>query len=218
MNFRYINIKNIYPFDRHIIDGLRENGHKVDEVCISKEGFKKYIILIKIMLTGKQSYDAIFIGYPSPHFAVCAGIIGFLKRQKIIFNAVSTQYESNIISRGVKKFSFRAIKFWLIDFVSFHIVWKVLLESNSQIEYASTLTLTSPKKLIRSWTGVNEKDFFINPTVKKSDAFTVVFRGRFLCCRQPGHPLVRYDRLSCEDHIIDRDGRRLLNFTQTFPV
>ena len=45
-----------------------------------------------------------------------------------------------------------------------------------------------------------------------------VFRGRFLCCRHPGHPLVRCDRLSCEDNIIDRERRRLLDFSQTFPV
>ena len=33
---------------------------------------------------------------------------------------------------------------------------------------------------MRSWTGVDEKEFYYDPQVKKKEKFTVLFRGRFL--------------------------------------
>ena len=180
MNFRYINTKNIYPFDTHIINGLKEIGHNVLEVNIDDEGIRKYFILAKKVLTDKNKYDATFIGFPSPLFAIIVGFICVFDSQKIIFNAVFSQYEANVLSRGIKKYSLVAIKYWIIDFISFHLAWKILLESNAQKKYVHNLVFVSKTKLVRSFSGINEKEFFYIPNITKQKEFTVLFRGRFL--------------------------------------
>ncbi|MEK7607793.1 MAG: glycosyltransferase family 4 protein [Patescibacteria group bacterium] len=161
MRFCYLNTKNIYPQDRHLIDGLRELGH---EVC---EMEKK---------SGQR--DAIIVGFTSPLSVISAR---FFTRDKIIFNATVSQYEANIISRReYGPFCICAVKWWLIDFLSFHLSSIVLLESNAQIEFVSRFFFVQKKKLVRSFSGVNEKEFYFDQHIKKNGKFTILFRGRFL--------------------------------------
>lgn len=178
MKFCYINARNPYPMNEHLINGLAEEGHDIIEIKEEGQGLKKYTKVFWKLLKGKKECNAIIIGYPLPLFAVLAN---FLTTKKIIFNAVASQYEANIISRNMgKRFSFTAFKYWLIDFLAFHLSSKILLESNSQINFINKLFFVSKNKLIRSWSGVNEKEFFYDSSFPKKKKFTVLFRGRFL--------------------------------------
>lgn len=181
MRFCYINTENKYPHDIHIIQGLRENGHEVIEICDKNQGFKKYKNITKIYKTTDRCFDAVIIGFTCPHFVPLARLI---TTNPVIFNGVSSQYEANVISRGnlgdERTSLLRAIKYWLIDFLSFHLPSKVLLESTSQINFVHRFFLVPRKKLILSWTGVDEKEFYLEPHVEKNKEFTVLFRGRFL--------------------------------------
>ncbi len=177
MKFLYVNTRNIYPHDRHIIDGLRQNNHEVIELEENNPGMKKYLNLAKRLLSDRAKYDAIFVGFPTPLFIP---IVWLFSMNKIIFNYVSSQYESNIVSRGVKAVSFQALKWWLVDIVSCHLSWRVLAESQNQIEYTRRLCLLRRSKLIRSWSGLNEKEFLYDPSIAKNLNFTILFRGRFL--------------------------------------
>ncbi len=176
MLISYINTKNIYPHDRHLIDGLRENGHTVLDIHENAPGIKKYSNLIKLVLEHKKKSDLLVIGFTSPIFAIIASFFS----RKIIYNAVSSQYEANVISRDVKKYSLAALKWWVLDILSFHLPAKILLESPSQIEFIHKSFFVKKEKLIKSWTGVNEKEFFFEPQYTKEKTFTVLFRGRFL--------------------------------------
>ena len=148
MRFCYINTENIYPQDRHLIDGLRELGHEVYEMR-RKNGQR----------------DAIIVGFTSPLSVISAR---FFTREKIIFNATLSQYEANIISRReYGLFYIRAIKWWLVDFLSFHLSSVILLESNAQIDFVSRFFFVPKKKLIRSFSGLNEKELYMEPNVKK---------------------------------------------------
>src|SRR3989344_4019006 len=161
MRFCYINTENIYPQDSHLIDGLRELGHEVYEMR-RKNGQR----------------DAIIVGFTSPLSVISAR---FFTREKIIFNAALSQYEANIISRReYGLFYIRAIKWWLVDFLSFHLSSVILLESNAQIDFVSRFFFVPKKKLIRSFSGLNEKELYMEPNVKKKEKFTILFRGRFL--------------------------------------
>lgn len=176
MRFIYLNTQNLYPPDKHLIDGLRESGHEIYE--INKYDNKlSYWGIFKLIRKDCGKFHAVIVGYPSPILAIFARITTF---KKIIFNAVSSQYEANVVSRGVNPISIQAFKWWLLDFVSFHLSNKILLESNNQIDYVSRLFLLPQKKLVRSFMGINEKDFYFDPSIKKLDKFTVLFRGRFL--------------------------------------
>ncbi len=168
MRFLYANSANIYPQDRHLIDGMRELGHEVveafDVASVEREA---------------ASCDAIFVGFTSPLLVLRIRRLGLGK--KIFFNAVTSQYEANVVSRGdVGHFFLKAIKWWLVDFLSLHLADKALLESDAQIRYASRLFLMPRRKLVKAYSGLNEKEFFFDPAVPKASRFTVLFRGRFL--------------------------------------
>lgn len=178
MKFLYISIEGGYPLDKHLIDGLRENGHTVFEMLESGQGCGKYFHFAKTFWKDIRPRDAVIVGYTLP---ILAPIVRCLSRGKVIFNAVSSQYEANIIARGTSSpRSFTAIKWWLVDFVSFHFSSQVLLESNAQIIFIHKLFFVPRRKLARSWMGIDEGVFFRDPAVKKNKEFTVLFRGRFL--------------------------------------
>lgn len=178
MKFYYISANNLYPQNRHLIDGLIENGHKVFEYEERALGIDKYIKIIKNFWPQKHLYDVVIVGFTSPHFVP---IMRSMTSKKIIYNGGFSQYEVNVISRATnKKISIKAFVWWFKDFVSFLLSSKILLESNSQINYIHKLFFVPRKKLIRAWAGVDEKEFFIDKSIEKNKKFTVLFRGRFL--------------------------------------
>lgn len=178
MKFFYIHSGNNYPPDKHLIDGLKEDGHTVFEMTENYQEGGKYFRFAKRFLKAVVPCNAIIVGYGLPFFAVIARL---LSSKMIIFNAVSSQYEANIISRGTSRpLSPTAMKWWFLDFISFHHSEKILLESKAQIDFIHKLFLVPRKKLVRSWMGVDEEVFFRDPNVKKNEKFTVLFRGRFL--------------------------------------
>ncbi len=178
MKFFYINTGNSYPPNKHLIDGLHENGHEVFELNETGQDLGKYMRVAKSYWTNGRSCHAVIVGYPSPVFVPLMRLVSF---KKIIFNAVSSQYEANIISRNTNKPSLlKILKWWTVDFVSFHLSSRVLLESNAQVDFVHKFFLAPRRKLIRAWMGVDEKEFFYDPSIKKRAIFTILFRGRFL--------------------------------------
>ncbi|MEK7180166.1 MAG: glycosyltransferase family 4 protein [Patescibacteria group bacterium] len=178
MKFLYINTGNKYPPDKHLVDGLRENGQEVFELIENEQGLSKYINFTHRFWKNKYSFDVIIVGYGLPFLVP---IVRFMSLQKIIFNAVSSQYEANIISRSTDgPWSLIALKWWLVDFISFHFSSKILLESNAQINFVRKYFLVSKNKLILSWMGVDEEVFFRDSNIEKNQKFTALFRGRFL--------------------------------------
>ncbi|MEK7596749.1 MAG: glycosyltransferase family 4 protein [Patescibacteria group bacterium] len=164
MRFLYLNTRNVYPQDKHLIDGLRELGHTVKEVSGTK--------------SLRENCDAVIVGFTSPILAIKARLAS---PKKIIFNAVMSQYEANVISRRkYGLFGIRAAKWWFVDFASFYLSSIVLLESRAQVEFISRFFFVPREKLVRSFSGINEKEFFFDQNIKKKEKFTVLFRGRFL--------------------------------------
>lgn len=177
MKFLYINTENIYPQDEHLIQGLQELGHQVMELTDTGRG--SMFRLSKIIRRDADLYDAFIIGFTSPLLVLSVRLCAPTK--KIFFNATLPQTEANIISRKEYGFLFyKALKWWLVDFLSFHFATKVLLESKAQIDFVSRLFGISKKKLVLSYSGLNERYFFFDSTVSKAKEFTVLFRGRFL--------------------------------------
>lgn len=178
MKFLYVNTGNKYAPDKHLLDGLRENGHEVFEIIENKQGLNKYLNFIKQFLGNKNYFDITIVGYGLPFLIP---FVRIMTRKDVIFNAVSSQYEANVVSRSIHTpISFGALKWWVIDFISFHLSHKVLLESSAQINFIHKFFLIPEKKLILSRMGVDEKIFFKDNSIQKNKKFTVLFRGRFL--------------------------------------
>lgn len=178
MKFCYINTENKYPHDKHLISGLRQNGHEVTEICDKSAGFKKYKEIYSQFRAQKTIYDAIIVGFTSPVLVPLARLI---TTKPVIFNAVSSQYEANVVSReSIKSGILKIIKWWLIDFISFHLPTTILLESDAQRDYIHKLFFVPKKKLVKSYSGLDETEFFFEKHIQKKPQFTVLFRGRFL--------------------------------------
>ncbi len=178
MKFLYVHTGSNLPPDIHLIQGLRESAHEVLELVEKGYGFGKYIRFARRFSRAARGVDAVIVGYGLP---LLTPLARGLSPKTIVFNAVSSQYEANIISRGVAgRWSPSAMKWWFIDFISFLSSTKILLESEGQVDYVRAHFLAPKKKLVRAWMGVDESVFFRDESVQKSKDFTVLFRGRFL--------------------------------------
>lgn len=178
MRFYYIQTKHNYAPDKRLVDGLRQNGHMVSTLSETNISVKKYFSLGRKFLANKETYDAVIIGYTLPHFVP---LIRLLTIKKIVFNAIASQYEANVISRNIYgSHPLMTFKWWIVDFISFHLSSKILLESNAQIDFVHNLFLVPRRNLVRSWVSVDENIFFRDSSIKKYSEFTVLFRGRFL--------------------------------------
>lgn len=174
----YIHTGNKYAPDKHLLDGLRENKCEVFEMVSGGQGLKKYLKFVKEFLGSKNNIDTIVVGYGLPFLTA---VTRLLSSKKIIFNAISSQYEANIISRSTDEpWSLSAIKWWFIDFISFNLSSLVLLESNAQIDFVNKKFFISKNKLILGRMGVDEEVFFRDQSIQKNKDLTVLFRGRFL--------------------------------------
>lgn len=181
MNFFYISTGGNYPPDKPLLDGLRGNGHDISPLIFDDQKHGRYLRFTKHMWEDKRPCDIIIVGYSLPILVPFVRFFSRKNQKKIVFSAISSQYESNIIARKLGgPRSLMAMKWWLTDFFAFHFSSQVLLESNAQINFIHKLFFVPRKKMTRSWMGVDEEVFSRDASIKKKAKFTVLFRGRFL--------------------------------------
>ncbi|OGN10643.1 MAG: hypothetical protein A3J46_05550 [Candidatus Yanofskybacteria bacterium RIFCSPHIGHO2_02_FULL_41_11] len=170
--------KDMPPRDIVYLEGLKQNGVEIVECKDSSSSWKKFWALYKKYKKIKDNHDLVLVGY-SGHTLV--PFVKLISNKKIIFNAIGSLYEGKIVSRDQKGlFGLKSIYYWLIDFLAFRSASLSLVETNKQKNYLIRKFFLSSKKLTRAWTGVDETKFFYNPAIKKSTAFTVLFRGAFM--------------------------------------
>ncbi len=179
MKLCYLNItRDTPPRDAVYLNGLGENGVEIVERLDDSSSWKKFLNLFKKHWAIGKNYDFVWVGYTAHILVPFARLIS---RKKIIFNALGSLYEGIVVSRGLgSPFSPRSIYCWLIDFLAFHCASLSLVESNEQKKYIAKKFLVNEKKLLRAWTGADEKIFYYDPGIKKLPAYTVLFRGGFL--------------------------------------
>ncbi|MDP3792256.1 MAG: glycosyltransferase, partial [bacterium] len=157
------------------VKGLRANNVDVCELFVNRN---EYFDLIRYLFKHRNSFDTILVGYDSPQLVIFCRLF---TRKKIIYNALCSVYERLIVSRGhASPFSVKAVYYWLLDFSAVYLADLVILESDHQIDYFNNLFKISKYKLYKGWTGVNEDNFYYNPSIPKSEGFTVLFRGAFM--------------------------------------
>jgi glycosyltransferase involved in cell wall biosynthesis len=166
------------PRDKVYIEELKKRGVGFVECIDDSRGFVKFKSIWRKIKAFKGDYDLIWAGYLSGVFVPMAYLAG---RKKIIYNALGSAYEAYVLDRAVcGKYSFRAFLFWLSDFLAFHLSTTILVESEAQKKYLAKNFFVSQSKFRVIFTGVDEVIFHPDPSVKKHDVFTVVFRGQFI--------------------------------------
>lgn len=184
------------------MNGLRQNNVEIIECHDDSSGLKKYWRLWRKHWAIRKSYDYMIVGYPGHMVVPFAKMIS---RKPVIFDALCTLYEGEVISRGKHKFNFLA-KWWInfIDQMAVKFADLILVETNAQREYflnkfwskeipkktwkkVSKRELRKQRekemftnKIVRVFTGADESIFYEDPAIKKHTIFTVLFRGRLL--------------------------------------
>ena len=167
------------------IEGLRRNGVEVIECSdFSKSKLLKYRNLFRKYWKIRNQYDLMIVGHiwrttsHSDHLAVLFAKL--ISRKKIIHNALCSAYETAVLSRGVaKKNSLKAKIYWLTDYLSCRLASLVLVETEEQKKFFIDNFKIKKENCVRTWTGANDKEFFIEPANKKK-TFTVILRGGLL--------------------------------------
>jgi len=159
------------------ISALKKGGVKVIECNDCSSGFRKYINLFIKHQKIRNQYDIMVVGYGGWLVVPLARI---LSRKPIIFDALCSLYDADVISRGFSKFSIKYLITIILDFMAFQFADIILFESYKQIDFIARRYRVNPRKCFRLFTGVDEESFFFDPKISKRDEFTVLFRGRFL--------------------------------------
>ncbi len=160
------------------ITGLRQNTIRVIECFDHSSGLIKYCKLFIKHWKIRNNYDVMITGYPGHLTVLLAKLIS---RKPVIFNAMASLYEANIISkRKYSKRSFMAWRIWLTDWLVFKCADLVLVETNKQKAYLIKKFRIRPNKFVRLFTGADDSIFYPDTKIKKNNKFTVLFRGKFL--------------------------------------
>ena len=186
-----------YSRNKVYIEGLRRNGFTV-KLCIDKSsGLRKYWRLFKKHWSVRKSYDVMVVSYSSYIIVPFARLI---TRKPVIFDALCSFYESEIISRDAFKGNpFRIPFVRSVDWMATHFAHHVLVETDRQKQYFIDELGVRPEKLVTVYTGVDDSAFYIDQKVEKSREFTVLFRGRIMIEAGVTHILEAAKLLEDED-------------------
>jgi len=160
------------------IGGLKQNGVEIVECRDTSKGLMKFWRLWRKHQLLKNDYDYMIVGYPGHIIVPFAKIIS---KKPIIFDALCTLYEGEILSRNLHKFNpFKKLWILFVDWSATKCADLVLVETNEQRKYFINRFHLLDKKVVRIFTGTDEEVFHLDESVIKRKKFTAVFRGRFL--------------------------------------
>jgi len=156
--------------------GLIENGATVIECNDRSRGFTKYFRLFQKHWRIRNGYDVMIVGYPGYIIVPFARLI---TRKPIIFDALCSFYEAQIISRNAYAgIPFRMVYVRLMDWMANMFADKILVETDAQRCYYEKELKVREGKCVSVFIGVDDESFYYDPSVKKNEDFTVFFRGR----------------------------------------
>lgn len=168
------------------ISGLRQNGVEVIECRDTSRGplkfwrlWRKHAAIIRRAAGGpEKAYDALVVGYPG-HIVV--PFTKMLSRKPVVFDALCTLYEGEVISRGkYRRNPFMRLWIRIIDRMAAKRADIILVETDAQKEFFIKRFSLPAGKVFRVFTGADEEIVCPDPTIKKLARFTAVFRGKFL--------------------------------------
>ncbi len=188
-----------YNRNKVLIFGLKENG--VDVIfCQSRQiGLFKYFELVVKHWKIRNKYDFMIVAFPGHQCMILARL---LTRKKIFFDAFVSLYDSLVFDRGqVKKNSFKARYYFLLDFFSCSLADKILLDTNAHVKYFIETFKLNKDKFIRVFVGSHIKmhNNVKNDECKPKKVFTVHFHGNNIPLQGVGTIIKAADLLTKED-------------------
>lgn len=172
-----------YTRNRILIKGLRENGVGIIE-CNERRhllwGLRYYYLLKNYFGNGCQKADVIFVGFPGQTDVPIAWVLAKLFRKRLIFDAFISIYNTQVYDRKyVAENSFKAKLFFFIDWLSCLLADRVILDTNTHIDYFVKTFGIPREKFLRVFVGTDTN--VIRPMPMKTHKnFVVGFHGYYL--------------------------------------
>lgn len=162
------------------LSGLKQNGVEIVECRDTSSGpvkfwklWRKHAAIVKA-----GGYDALIVGYPG-HLVV--PFAKLLSDKPVIFDALCTLYEGEVISRGKYRFNpFMNVWIRLVDRLAAKSADLILVETNAQRDYFINKFSLPESKVHRIFTGCAEDEYHPESGISKRAKFTAIFRGKFL--------------------------------------
>jgi glycosyltransferase involved in cell wall biosynthesis len=158
---------------------LRAQGITVVECHDRSRGLKKFWRLAKQHWRLRHSYDAMIVGYTS---YIAVPFARLISRKPIIFDALCTFYETQIISRNAYAnvpFRLGRLYVWLVDQLAFRCADVLLVETEMQKRYFMQSYRVPERKIRVVRMNADETIFFRDGSNPKRPRFTAVFRGKY---------------------------------------
>ena len=160
---------------------MRENGLEVIECQNREPGLKKYLEQFKKYWPVRRRCDLIYVAFPGYVIMPLAWILAKITKKKIVFDAFMSVYDSMIIDRqSYGKYSWPALKYWLLDWFSCVLADRVLLDADEYIKYYIKTFGVSRAKFRRLLVGSDDKALYPMEQKKESTNFLVHFHGTYL--------------------------------------
>lgn len=159
-------------------DVLRAQGVCVIECITNQKGLRKYVDLVVRHWKVRHSYDVLVVGYPGYVTTLLAKLIS---KKRVVFDALCSRYDSDIISRNAHQGSvFKKSLINIVDWSAFVSADCVLVETQAQKEFIVKRFGLPEYRVVVMYTSADEAVFKRNDIARKEKRFTVLFRGRIM--------------------------------------
>ncbi len=177
--------------------------------------FKNFIIrniylIKKYIKSNYNDIDCIYVGYPGHESIYLAYFLRILSRKlfqrkiPIVFNPYTSLIDSIITDyRKLKKNSFLAKFYYLIEWVAFHLSDFIIAQSNMEKYRFCELFHLNPNKIIRIFLGANEELFYPQNFNEFKDITVIGFNGNYV-------PLHGIDYIIKAAKIIEQHSKKII--------
>ncbi|HLD08110.1 MAG TPA: glycosyltransferase [Candidatus Peribacterales bacterium] len=176
--------------------GLTEHGYRVLECRTLKKGFlKKYMDLTRKFLSMRKECDIILVTFMGYYFMPLAWILAKLTGKILIFDGLTSIYESEVEDRRrLSRFDPRAWFLFFLDWFSYAVADLVLLESPVYGKFLSHRY------------GTPENRFLFLPVACHTDIFHPATVARVASPAHPGQGEIRKFRVMYQGRFIPIHG------------
>ena len=166
------NYQKDYPRNQTLISGLRQNNCQVLECQTREWGIKKYWSLYRQHRQIKNKYDFLIVAFQGHSLVWFAKLIS---SKPIIFDAFVSLYLANVEDRQLySPQSIKAKYYAWLDRISCQLADKVLLDTQTQINYFIKKYRIKKDKFERIFVGANNDTYYPDSRPQTSDSKFIV--------------------------------------------
>lgn len=166
-----------YSRNSVLLAGLRAAGAEVIECREDWRDPERYRKLRQSLKALNNDYDFVYAAYPSPVPTILAKLIS---RKPVISDAFYSMFDSVVNDRRkFLRWSPRAIKLLILDWLGVLFADRVIVDTNAHKEYWSKWFLVNPRKISTVYLGIND-EVFKHALVREKDYTLVSFQGTYI--------------------------------------